>query len=301
MWDAATVARLRRARWREPSRERRWPTVALLVSIVLHGLFVLAVYDHVRASRAPDSAGTDTRDVLQVRFFTDSTPRLVKPPAPLSLPPRTIRPPAKKVLATKGALTLRLPTAAKTPGAMAHIYDKDGLPILPAATASVTTVPDYVQRMPQGNMQIMQHKSSIAYKPTRFDGAWKDPLDPIDSALQTVVDKTKMKKTFNLPKGIRLHCSIGIIPPGGGCRGDPPAAPSAKDGDERLSMAPAQPIAKGIPVPTPPSEAACIAMYRAGKPLAYGCPVDTPIRSVDADMRHRAAATNHDVAVPHQP
>jgi len=34
---------------------------------------------------------------------------------------------------------------------------------------------------------------------------------------------------------------------------------------------------------------ACIAMYRAGKPLAYGCPVDTPDRAVDAELREHAA------------
>ena len=33
----------------------------------------------------------------------------------------------------------------------------------------------------------------------------------------------------------------------------------------------------------------CIAIYRAEKPLPQGCPIDTPTRSVDADMQERAA------------
>ena len=33
--------------------------------------------------------------------------------------------------------------------------------------------------------------------------------------------------------------------------------------------------------PPPPSVAACIALYRAGKPLAWGCPADTPNRAVE--------------------
>ena len=295
------MARLRAARWREPLSERRWPGVALLVSVVLHGLFVLAVYDQWHSSRATDSTDVDAGEVLQLRFFTEGTPRLTKPQAALPLPPQTIRLRAKQMTASKGALTVHLSSHGTTPVSTAHLYDQDGLPILPAPAASVTAVPDYVQRMPQGDTQIMQHKSSIAYKATRFDGAWKQTMDPIDSALQTLVDKTKVKKTFNLPKGIRLHCSIGIIPPGGGCRGDPPAAPSAKDGDERLSMAPARPIADGIPLPTPPSEAACIAMYRADRPLAYGCPTDTPILSADADVRKHRASANHNALAPGQP
>jgi hypothetical protein len=31
-------------------------------------------------------------------------------------------------------------------------------------------------------------------------------------------------------------------------------------------------------------------MYRDGKPLAQGCPVDTPNRAVDEELRERKAA-----------
>lgn len=56
----------------------------------------------------------------------------------------------------------------------------------------------------------------------------------------------------------------------------------------RLSMAPASSLAPGTPSPPAPSVDECIAIYRADKPLPYGCPIDTPTRSVDAEMRERA-------------
>ena len=57
-------------------------------------------------------------------------------------------------------------------------------------------------------------------------------------------------------------------------------------------MAPAKPLDGNAHAPKKPDEAACIAMYRAGKPLAWGCPVDTPNRAVDAELRERAAGAN---------
>ena len=98
-----------------------------------------------------------------------------------------------------------------------------------------------------------------------------------------------MKKTIRLPGGVRIHCGVSLAMLAGGCGGDPPPPPSAKDGDERLSMAPAKPLGGDAHAPPKPSEEACIAMYRAGKPLAWGCPVDTPNRAVDAELRERAA------------
>lgn len=301
-WDAATLTRLQQARWRQPSSERRWLSVGLLLSFVLHGLFVLAVYDQMRAANAPDSDNAGARDVLQVRFFTDSPTPAVKPsplPALPSLPQPTAQRVVKRVPVVKGAMTVQL--AAPAPASSVHLYDKDGLPILPAAATGTAVEPGYVQRLPQGDTQIMQHKSSIPYKATRFDDMWNRNTDPIDSALQKLVDKATIKKTIRLPKGVRIHCAITIIPPFGGCGGDPPAAPSAKDGDERLSMAPAKPIAEGIAVPKPPSVAACIAMYRAGKPLAYGCPIDTPNRSVDAELRQHAGSAKRAASATDRP
>ena len=49
-------------------------------------------------------------------------------------------------------------------------------------------------------------------------------------------------------------------------------------------MAPA-PLAADPHAKPPPSLETCIAAYRAQGPLPYGCPVDTPARAVDAEVR----------------
>lgn len=129
----------------------------------------------------------------------------------------------------------------------------------------------------------MHDRDIIKYKPTRLDPYWRKSTNAIDDALQKAVEKTTVKKTIHLPGGIRIHCGIALAALAGGCGGDPPPPAPPTDGDERLNMAP-PPLAKGASTPKP-DIAACIADYRAGKPLPYGCPVDTPARAVDAEKR----------------
>ena len=148
--------------------------------------------------------------------------------------------------------------------------------------------------MPQGDRGIMRRDSPIKYQPTRFEQDWDVGGNAVDGALQKLVDKTTLKKTIRLPGGIRIHCAVSIAMLAGGCGGDPPPPPSKKDGDVRLNMAPATSLDGHPHAPEPPSVDACIAMYRAGKPLAWGCPVDTPNRSVDAERReHPPTAVDH--------
>jgi len=194
-------------------------------------------------------------------------------------PPRHVEPPAKDALSVQPS-----PTEL-------HLYDRNGQLRLPAAASA--PAPGYVQRMPPGDTRIMQTVDPIKYRPTRFAGDWDEGgSNPVDSALQKLVDKTTVKKTIRLPGGIRIHCAVALAMLAGGCAGSPPPPPSAKDGDERLNMAPAEPLDGKAYAPKPPSVAACIAMYRAGKPLAWGCPVDTPDRAIDAE-RKRSAAPGH--------
>jgi hypothetical protein len=55
-----------------------------------------------------------------------------------------------------------------------------------------------------------------------------------------------------------------------------------------MNMPPA-PLAPDPHAPKPPPLSECIALYRAGKPLADGCPSDTPIRAVDEELRMQRA------------
>lgn len=287
--SAAQVATLAGRRWRDqaPRRELRPHWLALAVTLLLHGVFVWVIWQQMHPRPIATTTMAAASEVLQIRFISRSPAAVTLPVPALPPPPRPRAPPIPREPARKDAMSLQVPQPAPTDAV--HLYDKDGEPLLPATAASVAPLPSYVQRLPQGDPRIMQHRSPIDYQATRFDQDW-GKRNAVDSALQKLVDKTTLKKTIRLPRGIRIHCAISLAMLAGGCGGDPPAAPSAKDGDERLSMAPARSLDGHAHAPTPPSEQACIAMYRAGKPLEWGCPVDTPNRAVDAELRERAAS-----------
>jgi hypothetical protein len=274
-------------RRRGPQRERRQQWLAWIVAILLHGLFALVIWHQMQPPRIV-AQPAPPEEVLHVRFIAHAAPGALPPPPAMPPPPRLPKastPTRPREPLAKNAMTLQVPTPAATP----RLYDEHGQPLLPAAAASAP-VPDYVQHLPQGDSRIMQHRSPVTYQATRFDQDWGKG-NAIDSALQKLVDKTTVKKTIRLPRGVRIHCAVSLAMLAGGCGGEPPARPSAKDGDERLSMAPTKPLGGEAHAPPKPSEEACIAMYRAGKPLEWGCPVDTPNRSVDAELRERAAGT----------
>ncbi|OOG59881.1 hypothetical protein B0E48_03600 [Rhodanobacter sp. C03] len=281
---------MRQLRWREARSERRSRWLALVVAALLHLPFLLVIWFEMRPP-APTVQVVRPEEVLQVRFITRAPPVAVKPPpvpAPPAAPPRALPKPREPV--SKDAMTVQLPTPK--PVDTSSLYDQNGKPRLPAPAASAPT-PGYVQNRPQGDMQVMQHDSPVKYQATRFENDWSGNGNAVDNALQKLVDKTTVKKTINLPGGVRIHCGISIAMLAGGCGGDPPPPPSAKDGDERLSMAPAKPLAVDPHAPKPPGVEACIAMYRAGKPLEWGCPIDTPNRAVEAELRERAGAASH--------
>jgi len=275
---------LRQRRWREPLRGGRQHRLALMVALLLHVLFVLAIWYGMRSPLA--TSQVHPGEVLQVRFITHV------PTAVAELPPAQAMPPPPKPRTqsrspepvAKDAMTLQLPTPAAPP----RLYDEHGQPLLPAAAASAPE-PGYVARLPQGDAQVMQHVDPIKYKATRFEEYFPPPGETAGgAAVRHVAEKVLSTKEVNLPGGVHLKCMTVLGIPTPDCI-NPPAPPSAKDGDERLSMAPASSLDGAAHAPKPPSVEACIAMYRADKPLMWGCPVDTPNRSVDAELRDRAA------------
>jgi len=281
--DLATLARLRQLRWREPSRGYRLAWLVLVVVVLLHLVFAAMVWWAMRPLPLREGPAAPASEVLEVRFIPAATAPAAKAPPPVPLPPPPPRAPPRHAAepAAKNALSVQLPAPAASV-APPRLFDRNGQAILPA-TAAGTPVPDYVQGMPQGDTRIMRHDSPVKYQATRFDKDW-GRTSPITDALQKAVDKTTVKHTFRPLPGIRIHCAVSLAMLAGGCGGDPPPPPSAKDGDARLNMAPA-PLATNPNAPKPPPLSECIAMYRAGKPLADGCPSDTPYRATDAAMR----------------
>lgn len=147
-----------------------------------------------------------------------------------------------------------------------------------------------MQRAPRGDANVMQQKNPVTYQATRFEKDWAPVRgnSSVDDALKRAVDKTTVTHTFHVAPGVRVNCAVTLVALAGGCGvGDPPRQPSGKSGDMRLNMAPATALVPDAPPPPAPSEEECIGIYRANKPLPQGCPVDTPTRSVDAEMRER--------------
>jgi hypothetical protein len=293
--DASTRALLRQMHRQKPPRDRRRLWLAFAVTLLLHAVFIAVIWREMQPPSATTLVQVQPGQPMQVRFITHSPvlpapgePSLPPPPLPSRLAPvmHAAPPPKKIVPAAKDAMTLQAPPAKPANAPAPRLFDENGQPLLPAASSvAAAPTPGYVPHLPQGDTRIMRHDNPVKYQATRFDGDWAKG-DIIDRGLQKLVDKTTVKKTVRLPGGVRVHCAVFLL--FGGCSGEPPPPPSAKDGDERLSMAPAKPLAVDPHAPAPPALAACIAMYRAGKPLDYGCPVDTPSRAVDEETRERA-------------
>lgn len=288
--DMATVARLRQLRWREPPRGYRLVWLVVVVVVLLHLVFAAMVWWVMRPPPSREGPAMATTEVLEVRFIPAAAAPAAKAPPPVPLPPPLPRAASRHVIepAAKNALSVQLPAPAASV-APPQLFDRHGQPILPAAAGSAP-VPEYVQRMPQGDTRIMQHDSPVKYQATRFDKDWGNgTTNAIDDALQKAVDKTTVKHTFDLPGGIHVHCAVSLAMLAGGCGGDPPPPPSSKDGDVRLDMPPAMPLGAAPHATKPPALSRCIALYRAGKPLVAGCPSDTPIRAVDEELREQRA------------
>lgn len=279
-----------RERWRDYLLQGRvWLAVALL-----HALFVLGLWQAMRPRVQQAPVVTAQQDALEIRFFSPRSPAAASPPPPALVPPPRLpkvvvhhEPPAPD------AMHLQPPPVAAAPSP--HLFDAQGRVLLPATSAG-TDVPTagYVANLPQGDAKVMQHDDPVKYESTRFNQYFPPPGESLgQSAVRHVVDKVTGTTAVNLPRGVHLKCQTVLGIPIPNCT-MPPAPPSAKDGDERLSMAPAASLDGAPHGRKAPTVQACIEMYRAGKPLAWGCPIDTPNRAVDAELRDRAAGAKRD-------
>jgi hypothetical protein len=283
--DAGTLALLRQRRWRVSPRVLPWNRCLLGLVALLHLVMALLAWQALRPAR--HVMQTESQHVLQVRFITHAPAQTAAPPPPVVPPLPQRMAPARTPPATR-AMTVQLP-ATRPAREPLRLYDREGQPLLPAAPASSAT-PGYVSHALQGDRRIMQHADPIKYKATSLDKYFPPPDETLGGAAwRHVVDAVVKDTDVDLPGGIHLKCKTVVGVPIPDCI-NPPAPPSAKDGDERLSMAPSKPLAPDPHAPKPPSVEACIAIYRANKPLPWGCPTDTPNRAVDAEQRDRAAA-----------
>lgn len=143
---------------------------------------------------------------------------------------------------------------------------------------------DYVQLQPRGNTEIMEHRApNIGYKSTRFEKDWTpEGESSLDTALRRAVEKTTVRHTFHLPRGVRVECVVMPLFPVGlfGCgNGDPPPKPVDDKVYERMKLAPANPLvppaSAASTAPAAPikldNSAQCATAKVSGGPLPPGC------------------------------
>jgi len=283
-WNAATVRRLHAHRWRD-----RWyafdaPRWGLLAAVaLLHVVFALIAQRSLHTSLEQPAAVDDTP--LQARFVPIQLAPTPPPPPPT--------PPVRAQASARPAATAPPappPAAAATAAAPAssrplRLYGTDGRILLPAAAAS-SKAP--VANNLRGDTHVMQGYDPLHYQPTPFE-PYFPPLDESagGAAVRRVVDTVVKTKDIDLPRGVHLKCKTVLGIPTPDCMVPPPTV-SPKAGDERLNMAPAKALAAPVAAHSAPSVASCIELYRDGKPLPWGCPVDTPARAVDAELKDKA-------------
>jgi hypothetical protein len=276
---------MRAWRGRPPPREPWRFRLVLGVVLALHVLFGSVAWWEMRPQPEREVVRVRLDDALQVRFIEQPRPAAPVPPPSMPAPAPPAPPPPVRERPRPDAMTASLPApAASSPPAPLRLFDRTGQPLLPArATSSAAPAPGYVQRMPQGDSRVMSHDSPIKYQATRFEKGFPPPDETIvGQGIRRALSATRSNEneSVGLGHGIHLKCKTLFGIPTPMC-GLPPAPPSKKDGDERLDMAP-PPLAREL---APPQRelSGCIALYRAGKPLPHGCPVDTPQRAVDAE------------------
>ena len=216
-WGDATAARLRTRHWRQAPRARRPSRVPLLLALALHALFAAMVWQALRTtlplSEPPNHA-------LVARFVPIVLPeRVVRPEPGVPVKPRTVTP----------RRTVEPPPPRQRPDAAdvtttATLYDRDGQPLLPPpAPGASTATPGYVQRLPQGDAQVMRHANPLPYQPTRLDPYFPPPDESAGgAAVRKLKDAVVGSKAVDLPGGIHLKCKTLLGIPTPDCA-DPPA------------------------------------------------------------------------------
>ncbi|HEY4293527.1 hypothetical protein [Luteibacter sp.] len=301
--DAATLVALHAIGRRPPPRERLLRVLAMVAAIILHILLVMVVrYEMQPRLLVGFVPPVDRNDLLEVRFIDPPRPAPpvveVPPPPAVEPPPKVRSPEATRPEPQRSREPPRPPAEVDTPAPEAQaprpaLFAPDGSIVMPKQGPGATTQADFVARKPTDNSGIMSHKTTVTYTQTRFEKDWA-PRDEnvLDKGLRRAIETTTVKKTIDLGHGVRIKCATVFFVLPVGCGGEDPSKAAKKDGDVRLNMAPASPLAKDLPgQPTPPSEAECIAAFRAEKPLPQGCSSDIPLKAMDQENAERERRT----------
>lgn len=281
-------------------------TLAMAAAVGVHVLLFLVIRFEMQPQMQKGVAVPPARDVaLEVRFVERASRHeavqqepVQSRSAPVAQVGPAIRPNTAPRAKPKAAT---VPETSSIPASNAAVVRHSGAADVTTETTDMAVMrntegspatPDFAAPQPTDSTGIMSHRSIVGYTKSRFDDAWV-PRDEsvVSEGLRRAEDAATLKKTVDFGHGVRMHCAVG--PLGGGCGfGDAPSKAAAKDGDVRLSMAPAHSLANDLPdTPTPPSEAACVAAYRVDARVPQGCPTDTPLKAMDAENAERVRRT----------
>lgn len=303
--DAATLATLHDIGRRPPPRERVLRILAMVAAIILHiGLVLLVRYEMEPRLLVGYAPASDRDDVLEVRFVEPARrpPPAVEMPPPPEPPPKVRSPEATRPEPPRPRKAIEAPTQPPAPAATPSsdapaqkpvLFGSDGSIVMPKQGADGKTQADFVARKPTDDSGIMSHKTTVTYTQTRFEKDWA-PRDEnlLNKGLRRAIENTTVKKTIDLGHGVRVKCATVFFVLPVGCGGEDPSKAAAKDGDVRLNMAPANPAVKDLSgQPAPPTEAECIAAFRADKPLPQGCASDIPLKAMDQENAERERRT----------
>ncbi|WP_243040673.1 hypothetical protein [Dyella sedimenti] len=272
--------------------------LTLIFVWVLHGLFALALwYEMQPKPRRPEVVDVDIGQALIVRLIDRSSKPRATPPAEPPAPPNQLVPARPAVVARvspmmqeksrRDAMVVQDHTATPAPAASVtmpsttSLFAKDGSIRLPSATEAVPAPASTGAGRAKAvdDRQIMQHDSNqMHYKATRFEKYFPPPNETAGGAVGRHIGDAIKKITKSVCDPTKSSVASDLL-----C-GTPPPPASPMDKDERLNLPP-PPLADNPNPPKVPPLSSCIDVYREGKPLPYGCPVDTPDQAFRAEMR----------------
>lgn len=286
---------MRRRRWRQPPLTH--PALALALALILHALFALALWNEMQPRPALLTVvHIDLGQPLTVRLIDHSSaPHAAPPPAPPTLPTlvplrQAATPRVRPVTHEKSrhdAMVMQdhestlAPAASVATPPTISLFAKDGSVRLPPTTPGVfaTTSAKAQPAKPADDRRIMQHDSNqMHYKATRFEKYFPPPNETAGGALGRHIGDAMKEMAKSMCDPRKSSTASNLL-----C-GVPPLPPSQKDGDERLNLPPA-PLAGDPNQAKPLPLSSCIALYKADKPLPYGCPINTPDLAFKAEMR----------------
>jgi hypothetical protein len=206
------------------SDRRKRLQIALVVSLILHGLLYLGVRQWTLLHRE-NAADTQVIQLRLIEPVADIPLPLDVPPPPPSVepardpttpttsqlpaiapaPPMPVKPPSPPVSPlVSNAITPANPDANAATG----IFDKEGRVILPAAAEDDPAVFGSRKHTPEFSPNPMAHPSPLPYKATPFDRYWKPDGETL---LGEWVRKASKETVYDTKHGTRITCKAFLF------------------------------------------------------------------------------------------